>query len=821
MSELAFHVLGPLEVTRDDRPIPLGGPLQRRLLALLLLNAGRVVSVDALMDALWGERPPETAVKTIHKYVSELRKVLGGPSPIETRGGGYVAAIDPLTLDAGRLEHLVARAEEIGDGKMLDEALTLWRGDPWQELEDHQAAAAERARLEERRLGALEKLIDLELDLGHHERMLPRLEELVITYPFRERFWARLMLALYRSGRQAEALDAYRRVHAALVDQLGIEPSPEVRELEARILAQDPDLLAAASQSAPRGPSVAADAGLPAQLTRFVGRRRELTQVARLLEGARLLTLTGVGGCGKTRLSFELVRTSRASYPDGTWFVALEALEDPQLLPQAVAAALGVHEQHSSPLSDTIIDVLRDARGLVILDNCEHLLEACAATADILLRRCPEMTILATSRERLGVAGETIYNVPPMPVPQTAGLPVESLLQHDSIELFVDRASAALPAFELTDENKDQVARLCMRLDGIPLALELAAGRVASLDLEEIARRLEGRLDLLGDGSRVAPPRQHTLSATIDWSYALLGEGERELFLRLTVFAGGFDIEAVEAICSGNGLEPTEVLALLLELVDKSLVVRSHPERTPARYRMLEPIRSYGREKLGTRGDADKWRERHALYFAALADESELELKGPNQPVWFQRLAVEFDNIRAALEWARKRPEITLRMMTSLQRLWDARGHPSEALQWIESALKASKHVDDRLRAQASVDAAWYALGLGRADRAEELARAGLETFRALEDESGTAQATHALGWVAQHRGAYEQAEKLLSESVARHRELGDDWQTSSALHHLGMVIRLRGDYAEAERLEQESLVLARDTGDRLRVGYV
>jgi non-specific serine/threonine protein kinase len=412
----------------------------------------------------------------------------------------------------------------------------------------------------------------------------------------------------------------------------------------------------AEAETAPRTPERPPN-NLPLELSSFVGRERELAEVERSLENTRLLTLTGSGGCGKTRLALAVAAELVGGLEDGVWLVELAPLADPSLVPQAVASTLGVREQPGRLLTETLSDYLRSKKMLLVLDNCEHLIEACATLVEALLRSCPELCVLATSREALGITGEVAWPVPSLSLPDVRRLPnIESLPQYESARLFVERAVAVKPAFALTEQNAASVAQICYRLDGIPLALELAAARTKVLSVEQIADRLDDCFGLLADGGRTALPRQRTLHATMDWSHELLSEEERALFRRLSVFAGGFTLEAAESVCAGEELERNEVLQLLSHLVDKSLVT-AREVSGEARHHLLETVRQYGWEKLSESGETGLVRERHAEYYLALAEEAEPELKAERQVAWLERFERDHDNLRAAMAWLLGRGE--------------------------------------------------------------------------------------------------------------------------------------------------------------------
>jgi predicted ATPase/class 3 adenylate cyclase len=566
---------------------------------------------------------------------------------------------------------------------------------------------------------------------------------------------------------------------------------------------------------------------LPIQLTSFVGREREMAEVKRLLTTTHLLTLTGAGGAGKTRLSLQAAADLLESYPDGAWLVELASLSDPALVDQSVASALGVKEEPGLTLLTTLTNYLRTRHLLLILDNCEHLIGTCAQVAETLLRACPGLKILATSREALGISGETAWRVPSLSLPDPKHLPAgadlsSALTMYEAVRLFIDRAVAVQPTFAVTNRNAPAVAQICHRLDGIPLAIELAAARVKVLSVEQIAARLDDRFRLLTGGSRTALPRQQTLRTLIDWSYDLLSDGERALLRRLSAFAGGWTLDAAEAACVGDGIEAYEVLDLLTQLANKSLVVVESEE---ARYRLLETIRHYARDKLMESGEAGAVRGRHLDFFLNLAEEAEPELIGADQAVWLNRLEVEHDNMRAALEWGKAIEggseggmlhEAPLRLVGALWRFWYLRGYLSEGRGWLEMALSESSGASASLRAKALVGAGLLAHSQGDRKRAVELCEESLALYRELEDKKGIAASLNTLGLLAQYQGDYDRAVVLLEESLALSRELGDKAGIASALQRLsGVVFMIRGDYKRASVLYEESLALHRELKDK------
>ena len=564
---------------------------------------------------------------------------------------------------------------------------------------------------------------------------------------------------------------------------------------------------------------------LPLQLTSFVGRERERHDVARLLETAQLLTLLGPGGVGKTRLALRVAAGQVDKFADGVWLVDLAALRDPLLLPQSVGAVLGIREQTGKPVVQTLTLALEARRLLLVLDTCEHMVVACADLAAALLSRCPYIHILATSREPLNVAGEITWSVPPLTIPDACDRQsLEAVNRNESVRLFVERATATAPTFEVTDANAPAVLDICRRVEGIPLAIELSAARVRLLSVQQIDERLADRFRLLVGGRRSAPARQHTLRATLDWSYELLLEAEQRVFERLSVFAGGWTLEAAEAVCSGVGIEPSQILDLLAGLVDKSLVFAEPEARGDGvRYGALDTVRQYAHERLAEVGDSDTIQRQHATFFLALAEEVEQELlRGPGQVHLLARMEREHDNLRAALRWSLEHQDVrlVLRLAGALWQFWHIRGYWHEGQQWLDTALMAA--TDDEglagLRAKAFGRAGFLARSVGDYQRAKVLHEQSLMLSRRLGDKWGLAWSLHDLGIVAHIQGDPEQATKLYEESLSLSRDLLDRRGMAWALNSLGIVAHVTGDLERAAALFGESLALKRELGDRWAV---
>ncbi len=822
---MEYRILGPLQVLDGEVEVPVGSPKERALLAVLLLHAGVVVSRDRLIDELWGESPPATAAKALNVHVSQLRKALARDDhePVVTRSPGYVLDVEPERLDAVRFERLVAEARGLvvaGDvwsaRRLLGEALALWRGPALAGVELEAAARNEVWRLEELRLAAEMDRIDCELALGLHEQLIGELESFVAEHPLRERLGAQLMLALYRSGRQAEALGRYRETRATLVEELGIEPSLPLQRLEKAILNQDPSL------EAPPG-AAHADRGLetvpserkhnlPAQLTSFIGREQEIAELKELLATTRLVTLTGAGGSGKTRLAVQVAGDLVPEYLDGVWLVELAALSDANLVAALAAQVVGVKEEPARPLVETLTDALRTKRLLLVLDNCEHLLAACARLAELLVKACPRLTVLATSREPLGIVGETAWGVPTLSVPATARAGPAEALASEAVRLFIERARSANRSFTLGDDGAAAIVEICRRLDGIPLAIELAAVRVRLLTPEQIAARLDDRFALLTARSPTALPRHRTLRALIDWSYELLSEQERLLLRRLTVFAGGFSLEAAECVC-GDGLEEQTVLDLLARLVDKSLVVADQHAET--RYRLLETVREFARERLDAADQDAPLARRHADYYLAFAEDAcaDAERRGDARG-WLRLAQAEHDNLRAALDFYAASADTTneIRLASVLGDFWVLRGYYAEGRRRLESVL-ARRSNGDTLRATALHCLHRIVLSQHDLEAANAVGRERLALTSQLGDRSGIAWTLVGLANAASAAGDIDAARRMLGEAESLFRALDETIGLVVVSNDAGELALVDGDYGRAAERFNTGLALHERVG--------
>lgn len=684
---MEFRVLGPLEVEDGGQTVPLGGPAEQHLLAVLLCLANEVVPVERLIDELWGEEPPVTSRNMVQRYVSRLRGSLGDTDStrLATEAGGYRLHVDDEELDWCRFETLVIRARDLEDldaaTVLLQEALGMRRGPPLAGAGDGPTVTAERIRLEEAYLAALEERIDQDLGLGCHHELVSELEGLCGQHPLRERFRAQLMVALYRCGRQADALRSYAEYREHVGEETGLDPSPALAELETRILVRSPDL-----DLPPPGPALP-HTNLPHRLTTFVGRRREIDAVIRQVNENRLVTLTGTGGIGKTALAVEAAAELVDVFDDGAWLIDLAPLSEPTLLSGTTAGVLGVRTAFGEDTVDALCRHLAERRSLIILDNCEHLISEAARFVETLLKSSPNLRVLATSREPLSAAGEAIMRVPPLNVPDSAQSDAGAIAESEAVMLFTDRARLLKSGFGIDAGNAADVAEICRRLDGIPLAIELAAARLGTMGLHKIAESVEDRYLLLTRGARTAPHRHQTLRALVDWSHDLLTDHERILFRRLAVFAGSFTGESAQQVCGFDPLTHASVLVMLEQLVDASLVVFPDPEID--RFRMLQTIREYAYRRLNDCEKADDTMLRLATYLIEAGPDTEDGYPRLDAVAWYRWRHDEQDNFRAVLAWSIEvgNADVASEAAIEFRGYLSERQLTDEALAWTNAAL--------------------------------------------------------------------------------------------------------------------------------------
>ncbi|MFE9247699.1 BTAD domain-containing putative transcriptional regulator [Streptomyces sp. NPDC007088] len=699
---MRYRVLGTTTaLSPDGTAVPLGGSRLRALLTVLALRAGRTVPASALVDEVWGDQPPADPHGALQALVGRLRRALGA-GEIASAEAGYRLTAAPDAVDLHRFARLAAegrgaldRGEAPRAAGLLDEALGLWREPPLPDLPDRTAEAAHWERLAHT---ARTARFSAALALGHAEQVLPDLAALCLAHPLDEPLQALRLRALRDTGRAAEALDAYARVRATLVERLGTEPGPELRSLHTALVRGDTRHDTAARtrggpEPRPAREAPAAPAGignLRARLTSFVGREAEVAALREDLTTARLVTLLGPGGSGKTRLSQETAETLAGRFPHGVWLAELAPVSDPEAVPAAVLGAVGAREtvlrgagaeemrvateRHGDDALSRLTEYCAPRRMVLLLDNCEHVVDAAAHLAQTLLERCPQLTVIATSREPLGVPGERLR-------------PVDPLTEPYAVRLFAERGAAARPGFRV-DEDPGAVAEICRRLDGLPLAIELAAARLRMLTPRQIADRLDDRFRLLTSGSRTVLPRQQTLRAVVDWSWDLLDERERGVLGRLSVFAGGCDLPAAEAVCATDRIPPEDVAELIGSLVDKSLVVAAPSPAGGMRYRLLETVGEYAGARLAEAGDEEAARAAHLTHYRELARTTDPELRGPGQREAITRLESDYENLRAALRKAvgDHNEQEALCLVLSLAWYWQIRGPRAEAQQWSSAA---------------------------------------------------------------------------------------------------------------------------------------
>jgi predicted ATPase/DNA-binding SARP family transcriptional activator len=782
-------MLGPFQLLLDSTPVRLG-PRPRALLLALVLRRGTTATTEWLIETVWSGAPPRSARSVLHVYVSQLRRVLP-PGRLVTEQAGYTLRIEDVELDAAQLASFFVEGQRAlveGNVRLAEArfsaALDLWRGEAIADLEDAPFARDEASRLNELRLACLEGRLDADLRLGRHDEVTAELEQLVGEHPLRERLRCMLMIALYRSGRQADALACYRSGRALLVSELGLEPGRELRETERQILAHDPTLASP--------PAVTTKLRVPVPHTRTIGRSAELAGIrARLLDDrTRLVTLVGPGGIGKTRLAVELANTLADELADGAALVDLAPVADHDQLLQTVGRALDLREGDAGAWSQVLGDYLREREMLLVLDNFEHLVEGAAALAS-LFDAAPRLTLLATSRRPLRLSAEHLVDVAPLDVGAAR-------------ELFASRAEAAGATVDLDD---GALAELCGRLDGLPLAIELAAPWLRSMTGPELLRLLDSHLAVLGEGPRDAPRRQQTMLSTIDWGVDLLDPASRHLLGRLALFKRGFSASA--ALQVGGAGATADVLEQLVE----SSIVQTEGDT----FALLDVVREYAQ----TLPSADReGRDLHAAYFLELAESAEPELAGPDQGEWLEALEAGHDDLRAALEWFADGgdPSLELRLATALGRFWYVRGYPTEGLERLQRSVDGALGAHPELCAKALRSASALAVLRGDYRQARGLVERALALYRALADELGIVRSSSNLGAILHGLGELEAAAETLDECIVAAESLGEPRLIALARNNRGDVALSQGDLDVAHDEFERSLLLLREADDVVNV---
>lgn len=826
-------MLGPLTVwTSDGRSVPIPEAKVRVLLAGLLVEPGRVIPADRLVENLWGERPPAKPLPSLRSKASQLRRALeeaepGGRELVRHRTGGYLLAVDAQDVDAGRFAALVERARSEPDSeareRTLSEALSLWRGEAFTDLGAESFAEPAAIRLAELRLSALEDLYQARLELGRHSAVSGDLADLVRRHPFRERLRAVHIRALYATGRQSDALQSYLDLRSELDRELGVEPGPELAELYQSILRHDRGLGAFAAGPARDDRDDRGGPGnLTAPATALIGRQEQASEVRDLLATERLVTLTGAGGVGKTRLALDVAAGLTGEFGDGVWLVELAPLSEPSQIAEAVAAALRLRDDTGA--GPEVVDAhlfraLGDREALIVLDNGEHLVEELAVFVDRLLGVCPGTRLLVTSRESLRLPAEHVRVVRPLEPPE--GDTPDDLRRSSAARLFVERAAAAAPGFALLEGNAEAVAALCRRLDGVPLALELAATRVRGLGVHELAARLDDRFTTLTVRYRGIPERHRTLRAVIDWSWDLLEAVEQRVLRRLAVHADGCALAAAETVSAFDGVDRTEVLDTLTRLVDRSLVTVTFHGGRP-RYRLLESVNAYCRERLREAGEEEAAYERARAHYVTLAEQAEAGLRGRRQREALARLDLEALNIRAVLGRAVQAGDAATALRLAAATTWYffLRGRYHEAHRALAEARIAAElaPVPDHLRGTRARVAAWceaIAMLAGTSASPCTPEATADQAFAGVDDPVGQARAAwfvlHARADLGDHSGG----PKSLDPVVDRLRAEGDLWGTAAALATRARYALVLGDLEAVRRDAEEAMALFDRVGDQ------
>ncbi|MGE5083833.1 MAG: BTAD domain-containing putative transcriptional regulator [Acidobacteriota bacterium] len=882
-SLLVLQFLGTPQVLLNDKVVSTDRRKAIALLAYLAINdirhARQKYPREALSALLWPDYEQAKAFSNLRRTIWEVHQAVGENWLLTDResvqfNDGAESGQD-LHLDVARFRELISQSHQQKEPSLrveiLSDAAELYRDHLLTgfSLKDapgfNEWAFAESEELR-RQLGeALTMLSNDHISLGKAAEAIPYARRLVALEPLNEASHRLLMQVYLQAGQHSTALKQYQICEQILRKELGVDPQPETYALYKQIRRGDVKPVQASRVVEPGTPRH----NLPIQLSTFIGRKKEQQEIGDLIARNRLVTLTGAGGIGKTRLSIQAASARLQEYPDGTWLVELAPLTEKALVPQAVVTALGLSEQTDLPSLTVLTNFLQSRRVLLLLDNCEHLIDACAQLTETLLSTCPNLHILATSREALGISGETIYLVPPLSTP-AAEVALEQFSSYEAVQLFMERAQTIVPAFAMTNQNAPAIAQICHHLDGIPLAIELAAARVKMFSVQEIAARLDDRFNLLTAGMRTALPRHQTLRALIDWSHELLSERERFLLRRLSVFAGGWTLEAAEFVCAGEGIESHQILDLLTQLLNKSLIFTEQSHGQETRYLMLETIRQHAREKLWAAGEGNLIRQRHLEYYVGLAEQAEPHLRASEMVWWLDRLEEELGNIRAALEWSLEGDiQAQLRLAGALLWFWHIRRHQSEGLEWLERGLsveamergdqpltssramvrgkalntagfllamlfeskRASARLEESLALFRELGSAGkqgmaYALlrlgGLQSPGSRQSMLEQSLGLFREIGDKFGIAECLLNLTDIAQRDDHYtKRASQLVEEQVALREEIGDRDGRALALVQQGSLAFWQGEYTRAANLFEESLAGFRELNNTAAMSYV
>jgi len=816
---LRVNLFGKFVAVRDDgaSQTPMDWPRKQTqtLLKIFLTRPGHMFSQDQLVEALTPDQDYDKAVKNLQKRISELRKALEPNRPkgqkssyIESPSqGNYRFVIDSeCMIDALQFKELIDRAHQQLEQEQpavalssFEEALKLHRGQFLAEDLYEEWAMEARAQYDELHAGALEGIAEAHAQLRQYRPALEFLDEALQLDPLKEGLYQSKMRYHYYAGESHQALQTYQQCSEILERELGLSPSESTRELYESL-----------KNHSVRLPPKNIPNNLPFQLTSFIGREGLIDEISEQLSDSRLITLTGVGGTGKTRLAIQIGSGHINHFADGVWFVGLGDIDSSEYIEKLVATTLGLQEAPGQPLLESLKSYLQNKEILLIFDNCEHVIDGAAKLIETLLVAAANLKILATSREVLGVAGEVVRVIEPLSMPDlSAHSSPKELRNSESANLFIERLLPQQPDFVLTRENAPVIAEICQRLDGIPLAIELAAAQANLLRPSEILARLSDRFALLTKGSRTALPHHQTLQAAVDWSYELLNDDETTLLHRVAIFGSSFSLDAAEDICADEKLNSSAVFGLLRNLIDKSLIYVAR-ESDEIRYRLLETIREYALGKLGNSGEETQMRTAHRKFYLNLVEEAAAHLKSANQVSWFERLELESENIRSALRFSLRGDEIesAIRMAVALQWFWFARGHQREGRDWFGQSIGASRDAPDELKAKLYYTASALTWNMGEYEETERLAHEALEICNRTGDRWGEAYSHSRLAIVAEFQGHYDDAETSYKQALEIAREIDDSWLISVLVNNLAEIERRKGNFQQAEKLVQEGLVL-------------
>ena len=815
--QLGLQLLGPPQLYLNNELVTASRRKAVALLAYLAVTGTRQTR-DSLSALFWPEYEQSKAFANLRHTLWELQQTVGEGWILAERETIELDSNADLRLDIHKFESMLAKSRAQGEAgirvSILCDATQLYRnhfltGFSLKDAPDfNEWAFAKSEDLKHQLAGALVLLSQDYCALGQADQAIPYARRLITLDPLNESSHRLLMQVYIQAGQHSAALKQYQACEQILRKELGVDPQPETRDLYKKIRKREIQPIKIEKQTEKREPSH----NLPIQISSFIGREKDQKAIAKLITRHRLVTLIGAGGIGKTRLSLKVGEGLLDQFPDGVWFIELASISDPTLIPQAVSGVFEMVERAGSTLSERLIPFLHARTTLLIFDNCEHLIDACAQLAETLLGSCPRLKILATSREALGLTGEAVYRVPSLSIPKKQD--IAQLIDSESIRLFADRAKLTTNEFSLTNDNSQVVAEICRRLDGIPLAIELAAARVNILSVEQIAARLSESFRLLTSGSRTRLERQQTLHASVDWSWDLLSDAERLLLRRLSVFAGGWTLDAAESVCSGEGIEHPEMLDLLTQLVMKSLVAVEQVAGRETRYHLLEIIRQYAHEKMMQADEENKIRTRHLGYFLHLSERAEIEIRGPARWNWLERLNEEANNIRAALHWAHQTDrEAGLYISARLRRYWESSSLP-EGIHWLETFLHKPESTSvPHARAHALHTYGWLLTWLQQFSKALSVTEESLNLFQNTGDQQREADTLASLANIRQFLDEPDEAVKLLQQSLVLAQSLNDPWREANVHFFLGWD---RRDFQKSMIYWEKAAFLYRQTGDQI-----